>query len=442
MTVGRPPRVLIIVQNLPFQVDRRVQLEARSLVDAGYRVSVICPRGEGEPSRATVDGVEVYAYRPSPQASGVRGYLLEFVYCWLRTASLSLTVRREQGFDVIQACNPPDTYWALARLWRLRGVRFVFDHHDLNPELYRTRFGEPETTAQRAQYRALLWLERMTFRAAHRVISTNESYRDIALERGGVRPELTSIVRSAPDTARMRPIEVADPAPGTTTLAYLGIMGPQDGVDVVLDAMHELVHRRGRTDVRAVLMGFGDCLEDLRRQSTRLGLDDVVRFTGRVGPKEIAEHLSTAAVGLVPDRISPLNDLCTMNKTLEYMAYGVVPVSFALKETQRSMGGAGVVAAPCDPSAFADAVESLLDDDELRVKLAVAARERVVDELDWRAQSRVYVGVFDELLGRGPSPEPAPAAPREVDEWGRAHVGDGDDLVEHLRARRAQVSVA
>jgi len=436
----RAPRVLVIVQNLPLQVDRRVRLETRSLVDAGYEVSVICPRGEGDPPRADVDGVAVYAYRPAPQASGALGYLLEFAWCWLRTALLSLVVRRERGFDVIQACNPPDTYWLLARLWRLAGVRFVFDHHDLNPELFRTRFGEPTTGARRAQHRALLWLERMTFRTADRVISTNESYREIALGRGGVDPERTAIVRSAPDTARMRPVAV-DPVPGVRTLAYLGIMGPQDGVDVALDALHDLVHRRGRTDVRAVLMGFGDCLTDLRAQATRLGLDDVVTFTGKVGPREIGEHLSRSVVGLVPDPRSPLNDLCTMNKTMEYMAYGVVPVSFDLKETRRTMGGTGVVAPVCDPSCLADAVESLLDDDDRRVALALAGRERVVDRLDWRPQATTYVGVFDRLLGRPPSPPPPAARLDFHDEWGRTYVA-GADLEAHLRARAPRTAPA
>lgn len=434
--MARSPRVLIIVQNLPLRVDRRVLLEARTLVAAGYDVSVICPQGDGDKARQTIDGIAVYSYRPAPQARGLLGYLLEFVYSWIRTAALSVVVRRERGFDVIQACNPPDTYWALALLWRLRGVRFVFDHHDLNPELFRSRFGEPRGVASKAQYRGLLWLERRTFRSADRVISTNESYQEIAWRRGDVPREHTAVVRSAPDAARMRPIYSSgdDDRPGHV-LAYLGIMGPQDDVHITLEVMAELIQRRGRTDVRAVLMGFGDCLSELRQRCTQLGLDDVVTFTGRVGPKEIGEHLSRASVGLGPDRKTPLNDLSTMNKTMEYMAYAVVPVTFDLKETQRSLGGTGVVVPSGDIAAFADAVESLLDDEDRRVEMSLAGRQRIVEELDWVPQSQTYVGVFDQLLRRRTRPT-APEESSSHDAFGRGYVRD-DELEDFVRQRAA-----
>ncbi|MDQ3578051.1 MAG: glycosyltransferase, partial [Actinomycetota bacterium] len=288
------PHVLIIVQNLPVPLDRRVWLECTALRAAGYEVSVICPQGPGDPAYAVLDGVHLYKYAPPSQADGVLGYAWEFLYCWLRTGLLSLKVRRRARFDVIQACNPPDTYWALARLWKLGGVRFVFDHHDLNPEVFRSRFGEPTSLAGKVQLAVLTWLERRTFRTADRVISTNTSYQDIAVNRGGVRREHTTVVRSGPDTSTMRPVlGSADVRRGGTQLvAYLGIMGPQDGVDGVLDVADRIVHLHGRTDFRFVLLGFGDCLEDLKRQCADLGLDDFVEFTGRVGPEEIARYLS------------------------------------------------------------------------------------------------------------------------------------------------------
>lgn len=419
----RPPRVLIIVQNLPVPLDRRVWLEAQALTAAGYEVSVICPKGPDDPARQVLDGVGIYKYRPAPEANGLLGFVVEFAYSWLRTAWLSVVVRRERGFDVIQACNPPDTYWLLALLWRVAGVRFVFDHHDLNPELFRSRFGEPRSAGARAQYAGLLWLERRTFRAAHRVISTNESYRRVALERGGVPREHTEVVRSGPDTRRMRPVvPESDRARGGHLLAYLGIMGPQDDVHVVLEVMDELVRVRGRRDVRAALLGFGDTLEDLRRQCTALGLDDVVEFTGRVGPREIGDYLSAASIGVGPDRNTPLNDASTMNKTMEYMAYAVPAISFDLTETRFSAGDTGVIVPSGDVGAFADAVEELLDDEDRRVALSLAARERAVAELDWRPQRRRYLGVFDGLLGfrsRVPSDDPAPDP---ADPWGRAYI--------------------
>jgi glycosyltransferase involved in cell wall biosynthesis len=392
--------VLVIVQNLPVPLDRRVWLECLALKAAGYDVSVICPKGPGDPSRAVIEGVHVYKYRPAPQASGVLGYLWEFGYSWLRTARLSRRVWRRQPFQVLQACNPPDTYWALARIWKRRGVQFVFDQHDLNPELFLSRFGEPEGRAGRLQLWGLRWLERRTYAEADHVISTNESYKAIAIERGGLDAAQVTVVRSGPDTSVMRPVH---PAPGTPcpqrhSLVYLGIMGPQDGVDTVLDVMAELVHRRGRTDVQATLLGFGDCFRDLQRRSHELGLDDVVTFTGRAGPEMIAEHLSAAAIGLCPDHKTPLNDVSTMNKTMEYMAYALPSVSFDLRETQVSGADACLYVPSGDVAAFSDAVERLLDDPDLRVELARRARRRVSLSLDWKPQSTAYVGVYDALL--------------------------------------------
>ncbi len=422
---ARAPRVLIIVQNLPVPLDRRVWLECRALRAAGYEVSVICPKGPGDPAREVIDGVAIYKYRPAPEAQNLLGFVVEFVYSWLRTAALSVVVRRERGFDVIQACNPPDTYWLLARLWRPWRVRFVFDHHDLNPELFRSRFGQPTTTSRKLQLSGLEWLERQTFAAAHRVISTNESYKAVAVERGGLDPSRVTVVRSGPDTTVMRPVVPAQAhADGKHLLVYLGIMGPQDDVHLALEVMDELVHRRGRTDVRAALLGFGDCLEDLRRTCTDLGLDDVVEFTGRVGPGPIADYLSAASVGLGPDRKTPLNDLSTMNKTMEYMAYAVPAVSFDLVETQISGGTSGLYVPSGDVAALASAVERLLDDPELRVEMSLAARERAVALMDWRPQAIAYVGVFDGLFGRRTAPEDVVphAAAAEHDALGRRYV--------------------
>lgn len=395
-------RVLVIVQNLPVPLDRRVWLECQALKAQGYEVSVICPKGPGDPARQTIDGISIYKYRPAPEAKGVLGFAVEFAYSWLRTAALSLRVWREHGFDVIQACNPPDTYWLLARFWRIRSVRFVFDQHDLNPELFLSRFGEPKSAGARLQYGFLRWLERQTYRAADHVISTNGSYKAVAIRRGKRAASSVTVVRSGPDTRVMRPIyaETAEGIGPGPILVYLGIMGPQDGVETVLTVMDELVHRRGRTDLRAVLMGFGDCLDDLRVQCTSLGLDSHVHFTGRVGLDVIATYLSAAAIGLGPDQNTPLNNVSTMNKTMEYMAYALPSVSFDLVETRVSGGDAAIYVPSGDFEGFADAIERLLDDPDAREKLGRAARERVATELDWQEQAKAYVGVFDEVLGR------------------------------------------
>jgi glycosyltransferase involved in cell wall biosynthesis len=362
----------------------------------------------------------------------------------VRTALLSVKVRRRQRFHVMQACNPPDTYWALALLWRLGGVKFLFDHHDLNPEVFLSRFGEPTGLAGKAQLRILRWLERRTFRAADRVTSTNTSYQRIAWERGGVPHEHTAVVRSGPDTSVMRPVEGVDDLRrgGKHLVAYLGIMGPQDGVDGVLEIAKRVVLDRGRTDVRFALLGFGDCLEDLKEQCTAMGLDDYVEFTGRVGPEQITRYLSTASAGVGPDALNPLNDVSTMNKTMEYMAYAVPVVAYRLTETVVSAADCAVYVEPGDVDGFAAALIDLLDDSERRAALGVSGRRRCEQVLDWRPQAETYVGVYDELLGfesKGPFPEgPAVLGGSLIDRWGNKMVDLNDEAA--LRAFAADRS--
>jgi glycosyltransferase involved in cell wall biosynthesis len=406
------------VQNLPVPLDRRVWLECRALADAGYEVSVICPKGPGDPGYEWLDGVHLYKYAPPSPAEDALGYLWEFAYCWLRTANLSRKVWRRKPFDAIQACNPPDTYWALARLWARRGVSFVFDHHDLNPEVFRSRFGEPADTASKVQLAGLYWLERNTFRAADRIISTNTSYQRIAIERGGVPIERTTVVRSGPDTSVMR---AGEPKPELRhgkkhLVAWLGIMGPQDGVDGVLEVARRVVWEHGRTDVQFALLGFGDCLADLRKQCTEMGLDEFVEFTGRVGPEQIGAYLSTASVGLSADPLSPLNDVSTMNKTMEYMAFSLPVLAYRLTETIVSAGDCAVYCEPGDVEGFTGALLSLLDDPQRREQLGKAARVRAELELDWAPQAAAYRSVYDELLsvpGRTPQLGRRPAQARK-----------------------------
>ncbi|MFN0030181.1 MAG: glycosyltransferase [Acidimicrobiales bacterium] len=403
---------------MPVPLDRRVWQECNALIAAGYNVSVICPKGAEDPSRQQINGVSIYKYRPAPPTEGVLSFAFEFLYCWLRTAWLSLVVWRQRPFRVIQACNPPDTYWLLAALWRSRGVRFVYDQHDLNPELFVSRFGPPKGRSATVQYQGLQWLERMTYRLADEVISPNESYKRIALHRGSRTESNVTVVRSGPDTTRMRPIyPPAEVRRGAKhLLVYLGVMGPQDGVHVIVEAMHDLVYSRGRTDVRAALLGYGDCLERLRLQAKRLGLEDYVEFTGRVGPGEIASYLSAADIGLSPDLKTPLNDVSTMNKTMEYMCYCLPSVCFDLAETRLSAGATALYVPSGDLTGYVDAIERLLDDDQLRVRMGVLGRERVVRALDWQPQARAYVGVYDRLLGRA---DVSPLKPVPLDDSAR-----------------------
>ncbi|MEO6879785.1 MAG: glycosyltransferase family 4 protein [Mycobacteriaceae bacterium] len=399
-----PPHVLVIVQNLPVPLDRRVWLECLALISAGYEVSVICPKGPGDRSYEKLEGVHVHKYRPAPEAHGLAGYALEFGYCWIRTALLSAVVNHRARISVLQACNPPDTYWLLALLWRAasRGrVRFLFDHHDLNPEVFVSRFGEPSGPRGRLLLRTLLWLEHRTFRAADHVVSTNESYRAVATGRGGVPRERTTVVRSGPDTARMRPV-CSDPThrPSSGHLAvWLGIMGPQDGVDVVLRALQHYVHDLGRRDLHIALLGFGDSMVSLQELSQRLGVAEHVTFTGRVDLTQLTAWLSSADLALCPDPHNPLNDVSTMNKTMEYMSFALPVVASDLAETRVSAGDAALYVAPGDHVALARAMALLVDDPAERERLGVAARHRAVSVLDWRPQALAYVSAFDRLTG-------------------------------------------
>lgn len=398
------PHVLIVVQNLPVPMDRRVWLECQALVSTGYAVSVICPKGPADAAYSVLDGVLLYKYRPPPDASGVAGYLFEFVYCWARTALLSVRVYRRRPFDVLQACNPPDTYWALARLWRTVSggkVQFLFDHHDLNPEVFLSRFGTATGFKNRFLFRALQWLEGKTFAAADHVVSTNESYRAVAIRRGGLDLVDTTVVRSGPDTASMRPVHGIPElrTRGRHLAVWLGIMGPQDGVDIVLQALAYYVHEMGRSDLQVALLGFGDSQNQLIALAGQLAVTEYCTFTGRVNSGQIADWLSTADLALSPDPANPLNDVSTMNKTMEYMTFALPLVASDLTETRVSAGDAARYVPAGDAVALAESMAGLVDDPDERQRLGVAARRRAERHLDWGPQSKAYVHAVDSLTG-------------------------------------------
>ncbi|MDQ1723516.1 MAG: hypothetical protein QOG52_544 [Frankiaceae bacterium] len=324
-TSQRGRRVLIIVQNLPVPLDRRVWQESLALRAAGYGVSVICPRAPDGPRFHVIDGVRIHTYKPPPETSGVLSFGYEFAYCWIRTFLLSLWIAATEGFDVVQACNPPDTYWLLGGFYRLLGKKFVFDQHDLNPEVYESRFGKKGPL-----HVVLKVIERLTYLAANHVVVTNESYKKVALRRGKLSETGVTVVRNAPNKGNLyRVPDRPELRRGRTHLAaYLGIMGPQDNVDDLVRAIGIYVHDLGRTDCSFALLGFGDALEGLKKLSTDLGLDDWIAFTGKADDVMIRDYLSTAAVGLAPDLSSPLNDVSTMCKTLEYMAFALPVLSY------------------------------------------------------------------------------------------------------------------
>jgi glycosyltransferase involved in cell wall biosynthesis len=397
--IGARPRVLIIVQNLPVPFDRRVWLECNALTGAGYDVTVICPKGKSDPSHQILDGVTLLKYSPYAPGGRALGFVLEYVYSFLATARLVLCARRQGRFDVLQACNPPDIFWPIARWLRRRdGTRFVFDHHDLCPELYDSRFPH----GRRLPRRGLIALERATFRTADHVVSTNASYAEIALRRGGKSQPDVTVVRTGPDPERLRR-RAAVPAlrRGRRHLvAYIGVMGPQDGVDLAVRAAAHVVHVRNRGDVSFTFMGAGDCYDEIVALRDALGLEDYLELPGRVSDETVVDVLSTADVGLSPDPKNPLNDVSTMNKTLEYMAFGMPVVAFDLKETRVSADGAGLYVRSGDVPAYAQAIVDLLADEDLREAMGREGRIRIENELGWPHQRDAYVDVYDRLVGR------------------------------------------
>jgi glycosyltransferase involved in cell wall biosynthesis len=393
------PRVLIIVQNLPVPFDRRVWLECKALTAAGYDVTVICPKGKGDPKREVLEGVTLLKYRPYAPGGGALGFILEYAYSFLATALLVLQTRREGAFDVLQACNPPDIFWPIAWWVRRRdGSDFVFDHHDLCPELYDSRFPDGSALPRRG----LLALEKATFHTADHVVATNTSYADVAMRRGGKSPSDVTVVRTGPDQERLRR---TDEVPALRRsrrhlVAYLGVMGPQDGVDLAVRAAAHVVQHLGRRDVAFTFMGGGDCYEQMVALRDELGLQDYLELPGRVPDETVFDVLSTAVVGLSPDPKNPLNDVSTMNKTLEYMAFELPVVAFDLKETRVSAEDAAHYVDSGDVPAYARAIVNLLDDDGRREVMGKAGRVRIEQELGWCHQRDAYLGVYETLVGR------------------------------------------
>ncbi|MEV5378369.1 glycosyltransferase family 4 protein [Streptomyces nondiastaticus] len=379
---GRPGRrALILVENLSVPFDRRVWQECTTLRDAGWEVHVICPRGEKRDTEpeAVIDGVRIHRYSLRAATGGPAGYLREYGTALWHTARLA---RKVGPVHVVHACNPPDLLFLAARWLRRRGARFVFDQHDLVPELYLSRFDRGEDLL----YRAVCALERRTYRAADIVLATNESYRDVAVSRGGKRPEDVFVVRSAPQTERFQPVP---PEPELKRgkphlLCYLGVMGPQDGVDYALRSLAKLRDELGRTDWHAVFVGAGDAFDAMVELSGRLGLSEQVQFTGRIPDADLVRYLSTADVCLSPDPRNPLNDVSTMNKVLEYMAMGRPIVSFDLREARVSAGDAAVYAPANDEAGFARLVALLLDDPDKRARMGRIGQERISGDLSWR----------------------------------------------------------
>lgn len=392
----RPPsRVLILVENLPSPFDRRVWQEATTLRDAGYVVSIVCPTGKGcERKFEEIDGIAIWRYDLPLEGAGARGYALEYSVALWRTFFLCWRVLRTRGFDVVHACNPPDLFFLIGGFFKLFGKKFVFDHHDIGPELYEAKFGRRDFF-----YRLMLRLERWTFRTADVSIATNESYRRIALERGGMAPERVFVVRSGPSLERM---QRGPPQPhlrcGRAHLVgYVGVMGRQEGIDLLLQAIRHIVFTLGRSDIQFGLVGGGTSLEAMKALAVELGVAGYVTFTGRVPDREMLALLNTADVCVNPDLANEMNDKSTMNKIMEYMALGKPIVQFDLAEGRFSAQAASLYARNNDSTDLAAKIVQLIDDPARRAEMGRYARERVERELEWRHEAPKLLSAYSSL---------------------------------------------
>ncbi len=379
----RPPRrVLFLVENLPSPFDRRVWQEATALREAGYAVTIICPTGKGcESYFDEIDGIAIYRYDLPLEAAGALGYAIEYSAALAHTFLLAWRVLFTRGFDVIHACNPPDLFFLIGAFFKLFGKKFVFDHHDINPELYEAKFGRRDFF-----WKLMVWLERLTFQVADVSIATNESYRRIAVERGRMSPDRVYIVRSGPSLERLR---VVPPDPSLKRarrhlVGYVGVMGRQEGIDLLLQAVRAIVRDHGRGDVHFGLGGGGTSLGERRALAAELGVADYVTFTGRVPDGDLLAMLNTADVCVNPDIANEMNDKSTMNKVMEYMALGKPIVQFDLTEGRYSAREASLYARRNDPADLAAKILELLDDPERRAAMGAYGRRRVENELEWR----------------------------------------------------------
>lgn len=387
-------RVVIVIENTSYTYDSRISNIARTLRRERHQVWVICPRYPGDPWKRVEHGITVYSY-PLPRfPAGVIGHLLEYIYSFVVIGVMTLTAFFTIRFDVIHICNPPDVMFLLGRFFRLLGCKFVFDLHDLCPELWQLRYRK-----WRLGHKLVLGVERLALKAADHVLVTSETALQRICDRGGISYHSVTMVRNGPN------IEPRSAAPfkmatewNSIEVGYVGQMNPQDGVDKLLLAAHHIRHGLGRTDIRFVLIGGGSSFDGLRRMATQLGLSDCVSFTGFLAPQDVVARLLPCDLCVQPDPKNRFNDSCVMVKSLEYMALAKPVVAFDLDETRRVCADAALYASGNCPRNLANEILALADDPTLRHNLGTRGRRRVEEQFAWSFSEPRLLNVYRSLV--------------------------------------------
>jgi glycosyltransferase involved in cell wall biosynthesis len=387
--------ILMIVENLPVPFDRRVWQEAMALAKEGHDVTVICPIGSADlPRDEIVDGIRILRHPLPTEGRGAFAYVREYAAALFHQAVLSWRVWRRNRFDIVHVANPPDLMFLVAVPFKLLGARFIFDHHDLTPELYEEKFAR-----RGGGYWAMRITEWCSFKMADAVISTNQSYRQIAMDRGGKSKDDIFVVRSSPDLTKLRQYPPDDVlrSKARIILGYIGIMASQDGIDVLLDIL-ALLRARGVEDFHAVLIGNGPEFERLKEIAGEKDLLSHVTFTGYLSGDALHKTLNTIDIGLCPDPFNDYTRRCTMNKIMEYMAFSKPLVQFDLDEGRFSAQDAALYAAPGDLAAFADHVITLMNDTELRLRMGARGRQRIEGELNWAVEAPKLLDAYRHAM--------------------------------------------
>lgn len=388
-------KVLIIVENLPVPFDTRVWQEATTLAMNGYTVSVICPKGKGYTQEEEyLQGVHIFRHDLPAEGNGAVGYAKEYLTALKEELRLAKKVYKEIGFDVIHGCNPPDDIYMVAKHFKKYGVKYVFDHHDICPELFEAKFGKTSGLL----YKSQLWLEKQTYKHCTFAFVTNESYKKIAIERGKMNPNNVIVLRSGPKLERMRimpPVESIKRG-YKYMVGYLGVIGQQEGIEYLLDAAKYI--KEHDNNVFWGIVGGGPHLKALKKQAHDMGLDDCVEFTGRASDQQMLEYLNTADVCVNSDKYNSMNDKSTMNKILEYMALAKPIVQFDLTEGRYSAQDASLYAKNNDAEDMEKKIMELLDNPELRKKMGAYGRNRVVNELSWEHTSKALLEGYEKFF--------------------------------------------